>query len=198
MATFYHIARPTNPVWNLARTLVFVAIWSAVVVWGLPLGIVQVEHNANFDVPGFQELPVIGLALVIAGSLLVFWAAVTMALAGYGTPATFAAPRRLVVTGPYAWFRNPMVVGTLVQGVGLGALYGSLPVLLLFAGGALLWNLLRRRDDEDELQRVFGREFELYRRSVRCWLPMRKRWSPPPGTSPISYAELHRRRHHRR
>jgi protein-S-isoprenylcysteine O-methyltransferase Ste14 len=177
---------------------VVVAIWSVAVVWALPLAITRAERDADFDVPGFQELPVIGLALVVAGSLLVLWAAVTMALAGRGTPLTFAAPRRLVVTGPYAWLRNPMVVGTLVQGVGLGAMYGSLPVLLLFACGALVWNLLRRHDDEDELQRVFGREFELYRRSVRCWLPMRKRWSPPPGTTPISYAELNRKRRRRR
>jgi protein-S-isoprenylcysteine O-methyltransferase Ste14 len=186
----YRTAAPASAPWNLAKTMVMVSLWTVAVVWALPRTIASLERDGDFDIPGFQELPTVGAAVLAAGTLLVVWAAVTMAWQGRGTPLTFDAPRRLVVSGPYAWMRNPMVVGSLVQGLGLGALYGSLPIIGLFAAGALVWHLARRCDDEDELQRVFGREFELYRRSVRCWLPLRKRWSRPPGTGPIAYNEL--------
>ena len=186
----YRPARQAHSAWNLAKTLALVSLWSVAVVWALPRAVSSIERETMSGIPGFEELPVVGYALIAAGTFVVLWAAVTMALQGRGTPLTFDAPRRLVVGGPYAWMRNPMVVGSLVQGLGLGALYGSVPIIALFAIGALVWHLTRRGDDEDELQRVFGREFELYRRSVRCWLPMRKRWTPPPGTVPISYAEL--------
>lgn len=163
-----------------------------------PILTVRLQQAAGLDPLFFAIQTGAGLALLAAGTALVVWSVVTFATAGGGTPMPFDAPRRLVISGPYAWLRNPMVLGFVVQGVGVGLMAGSIPVILLYLLVGLWWNLLVRPRDEDQLQKVFGRDLELYRRHVPCWLPLRRRWSPPPQIGPISLDEVPQRRHSRK
>ena len=169
----YRSARPAPAFWNVIKTVPAIALFSFVLLQIVPKLIVRAQISGEFDVLVFPAQREIGLFLSWAGAAVVLWSALMLAIKGGGTPFPFDAPRRLVVDGPYAWFRNPMVTGMVAQGIGIGIAVGSGLVMLFFAFLALLWELLVRREDEDELQRTFGREFELYRRSVRCWLPMR-------------------------
>jgi len=163
-----------------------------------PILTVRLQQAAGLDPLFFTIQTGAGLALLATGTALVVWSVVTFATAGGGTPMPFDAPRRLVISGPYAWLRNPMVLGFVVQGVGVGLMAGSIPVILLYLLVGLWWNLLVRPRDEDQLQKVFGRDLELYRRHVPCWLPLRRRWSPPPQIGPISLDEVPQRRHSRK
>src|SRR5215475_7245344 len=54
---------------------------------------------------------------------------------GWGTPAPFVPPQRLVVVGFYRYVRNPMYVGFAVGWIGLWAVFGH-PDLRLIAGVA--------------------------------------------------------------
>ncbi|MGH7523912.1 MAG: methyltransferase family protein, partial [Gemmatimonadales bacterium] len=127
---------------------------------------------------------------MVLGTLLAIWSIVTFVIVGRGTPMAFDAPRLLVITGPYAWVRNPMVAGFLMQGIGVGLLTGSYVVILLYLLLGLGWDLWVRPLDEDTLQKRFGRDLERYRRHVPCWVPRSRPWSPPPPTAPISVDEL--------
>jgi protein-S-isoprenylcysteine O-methyltransferase Ste14 len=184
------VARPAPAFWNLTKTVPIIAGGSFVLSWFVPKIMVAWQHDAALDTFFFPERGDLGLAVLILGTLLVAWSAVVLAIKGGGTPLPFDAPRRLVVSGPYAWFRNPLVIGLVVQGIGVGIYSGSVLVLLFVAAIALIWNFGIRPAEEDALQKVFGRDFELYRREVRCWLPMRRAWTPPPHTGPISLEEL--------
>jgi len=194
----YRLAKPAPAIWNVFKTLVVIALFDAIVVWGLPTLILRVQHEgAGIDL-FFPPLVAAGKVLLVAGTLLVLWAGMMLAIAGQGTPLPFDAPRRLVVGGPYAWLRTPMVTGTLGQVVGVRLISGSIIILLLFPLIAFLWNAIFRSTEEDVLQLHFGRDYELYRRSVRCWLPMRSRWRPPADYVPFSVSDMHKAPRRRR
>jgi len=194
----YRPAKLAPAPWNVFKTLVVVAIFDAIAVWAIPAGIVAFQRDSgDFDALFFVQQPLPGRIVLVAASLVVLWGALTLSIKGAGTPVPFDAPRRLVVGGPYAWLRTPMVTGTVLQGVGICLMTGSIVVIVYFVTFALLWNTFVRPTEEDRLQSLFGRDFELYRRSVRCWLPMRAPFRPPEGAyAPISVNDgsLNRRR----
>lgn len=102
------------------------------------------------------------------------------AVSGNGTPVPLDPPRRLVITGPYAYVANPMQLGGTFILAEWGVLVGSLAVVAsafmaaLFSGGVAAWN------EGGELSQRFGQDWSLYRTEVRLWLP---RWRPYAGTT---------------
>lgn len=181
----YRVAKPAPVVWNVVKTLVVTVLFGAVFAWAIPTAIVLLQRESgDFDALFFPQQEEAGLIVFILASLIVLWAALMLAIKGGGTPLSFDAPRRLVVGGPYAWLRTPMVTGTILQGVGMGLIHGSIIVVVFYVIFAVLWNSFVRPTEEDQMQSLFGREFELYRRSVRCWLPMRGPWRRPIGDVP--------------
>lgn len=70
---------------------------------------------------------------------------------------------------PYRFTRNPMYLAGLGLWLGWAVFYGRLPVL----AGAALWaatNSVIITREERALNRVFGEEYHLYKRSVPRWL----------------------------
>ena len=76
-------------------------------------------------------------ATIAAGGCLVAWSILTFVFAGKGTPAPFDPPRRLVVSGPFHYSRNPIYIGAVVA----------------MAGAALYF---RRQDDDPGMRRGLG------------------------------------------
>ncbi len=119
-------------------------------------------------------LPLIGLGLAAVGELH---------RAG-GTPYPWDPTERLVVTGPYAYVRNPMqmaAVGLLV----LEAAILRAPMLLLaavlavaFSSGAAAFH------EEGDLARRFGADWGRYRANVPVWRLRRRPWTPPDRGEP--------------
>lgn len=94
-----------------------------------------------------------------------------MASAGNGTPLPLDSPRSLVVTGPYAYVRNPMVIAGLGQGIAVGLWLGSTLVLTYVLIGAWIWQFLARPLEDEDLRRNFGAVYLTYQHHVRCWQP---------------------------
>jgi protein-S-isoprenylcysteine O-methyltransferase Ste14 len=189
--SLYRLASPASSTRNVIKTLAMVAAFTAVVIWIIPDALVTLQRTSgDFDALFFPPQLPLGIAVLAAGTVLVLWGGLALALRGAGTPISLDAPRHLVINGPYAWLRTPMVTGATVQGGGVGLIHGSILVLIFFAAMALFWNSFVRPGEEHHLQGLFGRDFELYRRSVRCWLPMRSPWGGPAGdVPPITLAE---------
>ncbi|MFH1115251.1 MAG: isoprenylcysteine carboxylmethyltransferase family protein [Pseudomonadota bacterium] len=83
---------------------------------------------------------------------------------GKGTPVPLAPPRKLIVTGPYRYCRNPMQLGAVVYYFGLGTLMSSVWVgMLMFVIALLMVWLFQRFFEEPELEQRFGQEFREYR-----------------------------------
>ena len=186
----FRVANPAPASWNVLKTLLAIAGFDAIVLWGIPNLLLMVQHaDAGLDL-FFPPDVALGDAVLVASTCMVLWAGILLAIDGGGTPLPFDAPRRLVIAGPYAWLRTPMVTGTLGQVVGVGVITGSVLVVVFPLVIALLWNSFIRPTEEERLQQRFGRQFELYRRSVRCWLPMRSPWKPPAGFAPVALADM--------
>lgn len=164
-------AAPAGPLVNLARTLV-----QAVLFWAFFFGLVPaLLHAAEraLGIPGFASpgWRIAAIALFLAAGAANIATAVTLAVAGRGTPLPLACPRGLVVTGPYRCVRNPMAVSALTQGAAVGLYLGSPLVLLYAAAGAIAWQLFVRPWEERDLEERFGDDYRQYRASVRCWVP---------------------------
>lgn len=108
---------------------------------------------------------------VALGAALYLWCGWNFAMRGRGTPGPWDPPRKLVVSGPYRWLRNPMyvAVGLVVQGQAI--LYGSAAVAWL---GPIFWlctHLFVVFYEEPTLRKLFGADYEAYCRSVPRWIP---------------------------
>lgn len=99
---------------------------------------------------------------------------------GHGTPAPIAPPKKLVVVGFYRYVRNPMYVGFFTGWIGLWIVFGrasrsaALMALAAIIGVALFVQLY----EEPTLERLFGSDYNEYRRNVPRWIPRLTPWSP--------------------
>jgi protein-S-isoprenylcysteine O-methyltransferase Ste14 len=139
----------------------------------LPLALFWVERAAGggawqFASPAARAGGILLFLLASAANLASSYVMVTR---GRGTPLPSACARRLVVTGPYRYLRNPMAVSALAQAAGAGVYLGSPLALLYVLGAALLWQCVARPWEEEDLERRFGESYRRYREAVRCWIP---------------------------
>ena len=113
---------------------------------------------------------VLGTPFMAVGGWLAGWC-VALFLRRGGTPVPTSPPPGLIVTGPYAHSRNPMVGGALVFLFGLGIVLRSVSAAVIgvpVLGVAL--GLLVRHVEEPELRMRFGAEYVEYcRRVPRLW-----------------------------
>lgn len=106
-----------------------------------------------------------GIFLICAGEALRFWAA-----------GHLRKHELLTTSGPYAFVRNPLFIGSLLIATGFALMLQSHVLLVpLLAAFALAYRAETRRE-ERALQEKFGAAFERYREAVPAWLPRRTRY----------------------
>jgi len=136
-----------------------------------------------------RPLPYWGIArtvavlLVCAGLVPVVQSSIVFFKAD-GTPVPVASPPRLVVSGFYRYVRNPIYVGFLIILVGQTLLFGTLGLLKYTAAACLVGAAAVRCYEEPKLARMFGAEYEAYRRAVPAWIPRLHPWIPGEPTAP--------------
>lgn len=129
---------------------------------------------AGMDEPGGSgPAQVAGWVAGATGAALALWCVVTFARQGRGTPAPFDPPRRLVISGPYRFVRNPMYVGAGLALAGAALVYGSLELLAYLGLLFLASHLFVILHEEPALKRCFGQEYDHYCQRVGRWLPKR-------------------------
>lgn len=114
----------------------------------------------------------VGLALIVAGSILAFVCFGLFSAGGsLSRHAYFPDPSSFISSGPYRYVRNPMAKGgwTVLCGWGF---YRLSPAILLFAGFmALAMHLFIVYVEEPKLERRFGSSYRDYKRRVNRWIP---------------------------
>ena len=90
---------------------------------------------------------------------------------GGGGPGMETPPERLVVSGPFAWCRNPMYLGHLIFLAGLAlSLRSELGAAIALA--TAIWFQFRVNRDEKRLLERFGQPYVDYGARVKRWIPL--------------------------
>lgn len=108
-----------------------------------------------------------GLIVSILGEALQVWCF-----------ATIKTHRKLTVTGPYQFVRNPMYIGRFFLILGILMMTGSILLLIVFT--AIYWFYMTNRVNREEslLTELFGDDYRSYQRAVRPYLPSFNQWRP--------------------
>lgn len=89
---------------------------------------------------------------------------------GGGGPGMDTPPERLVVSGPFAWCRNPMYLGHIIFLLGLTLSLRSGLAAAITAATAV-WFQFRVARDEKRLRERFGQPYVDYSGRVKRWIP---------------------------
>ena len=111
-----------------------------------------------------------GMALYVAGFLLMAWALVRL---GGNYQLGGSSPRdadEMVMAGPYRVVRHPMYAAALSIALGLACLVQSLAFFSVFCIYLVLITWLIP-SEEEQLQRAYGEEYRAYRQKVRKLVP---------------------------
>ncbi len=108
---------------------------------------------------------VIGVILILAGEAMRIWAA-----------GHLRKNENLTVTGPYAYVKNPLYVGSILITTGFCIMAGNIYILAA-ATLAFCFHYIpyKKRVEGDRLKRIFGDRYEDYDRKVPDYIP---RWTP--------------------
>jgi protein-S-isoprenylcysteine O-methyltransferase Ste14 len=100
---------------------------------------------------------------------------------GMGTLAPWDPPARLVVRGPYAFVRNPMISGVVILLLAEGLLLRSPPHLEWAGIFALINAVYIPLFEEPQLKARFGHDYEQYASGVPRLIPRVRAWRPGDG-----------------
>ncbi len=107
------------------------------------------------------DLYAIGLPMIFLGMLLRLWAAGHLRKNG-----------EVTTTGPYAYVKNPLYLGTLLNLIGFCLIATQWAVL---AAGTVLFFLyyapFKKKRESDRLRNIFGEVWDAYDRAVPDYLP---------------------------
>ena len=155
----------------LIRAIVYASCFIAFLLIFVPARLLGRSGFARPASIGITELAGAGVAVI--GAIVALWCVFTFVFVGQGTPAPFDPPRRLVVRGPYRFVRNPMYIGAGLALAGAAVVFRSLALIGYLALLAAIVQAMVVWYEEPTLSRLFGADYEEYRRQVHRWVP---RW----------------------
>ncbi len=149
----------------------------------LPYFIVRYEsrlYNRPSAAPSIPLL-VLGLTIGLAGLVLLVMMVRMFILIGQGTIMPWDPTRHLIISGPYAYVRNPMILSVITVEVGEAIAFLS-PIMAFLAALFFAINTIYFiYSEEPGLEKRFGVEYLEYKKNVPRWLPRLKPWQPTPG-----------------
>ena len=146
----------------------------------LPITVlIIVPFNIEPDIT-VKSIPTLtgGLLLMCLGLYFMFLTISAFIRIGKGTLAPWSPTKKLVITGMYAYVRNPMILGVIMILTGESIAISSLHIFhwdLLFF---VLNNVYFGFFEEPGLAHRFGDEYRDYKKHVHRWVPRLKPYKP--------------------
>jgi protein-S-isoprenylcysteine O-methyltransferase Ste14 len=130
-----------------------------------------IEHNRTVhDWASFS----IGLLLIFIGLYLLSGTNSLLIRKGKGTLAPWSPTKKLVITGPYRYVRNPMIIGVWIALIGEAVALLSVNIgiwaILFFILNTVYFILY----EEPNLEKKFGEPYQTYKKKVHRWIPKLK------------------------
>ena len=118
----------------------------------------------------------IGLGLLLTGETIRIW---SVSYAGGETRTRNVGAKKLCSSGPYAFVRNPLYVGNMFMYVGIVFIAGAANILLMVATTLVFFTVqysLIIALEEEKLEELFGRKYQIYKKNVPAVFPRAFRW----------------------
>ena len=131
------------------------------------------RNSYSYYLVGFDNfLFYVAMFFLTLGLLLAIWSVRTFyTKGGEGTPGPWRPVSNLIISGPYLYVRNPMILGVVDLLLFESALFASMPFLLwaivFFVGNIIYFKIF----EEKELIKRFGTEYENYKNEVPMLFP---------------------------
>ncbi|TPN83971.1 methyltransferase family protein [Aquimarina algicola] len=145
-------------------------------VWLIALVVFPYIIINEFDIPIHSNniSTIISITLFVIFSSIGLTSAFAIISKGDGTPLPIDQTKKLVVSGPYKYVRNPMAIAGIGQGIAIGIYFSSVHLIIYACIGAVMWHFVVRPIEEKNMVNRFGEEYENYRKTVYCWIPRLK------------------------
>lgn len=129
--------------------------------------------------PAYAVFQILAATSLLIGIFWMSWAYSYLVFVGMGLPLeafgkALHPTRYLVTTGPYAYTRNPMIVGLLFILLGIAFLQRSVAGLILVPIIAAFISLYLVEFEEKALHKRFGKKYDEYRHNVTLLIPRLK------------------------
>lgn len=111
------------------------------------------------------------LSLIVGGAIAIVGVAIRAWASGHIRKASV-----LAVTGPYAYTRNPLYVGSFLMGVGFTVASGVWWLALVFCVLFLGIYFPVMRVESGDIRDIFGAEYDEYEREVPLFIPRLTPW----------------------
>ena len=131
------------------------------------------RNSYSYYLVGFDNfLFYVAMFFLTLGLLLAIWSVLTFyTKGGAGTPGPWRPISNLIISGPYRYVRNPMILGVVDLLLFESALFASISLLLwaivFFVGNIIYFKTF----EEKELIKRFGADYENYRNEVPMLFP---------------------------
>jgi len=130
----------------------------------------RVDALLSLSVVSAWPFSYFGIAPILGGVALRFWASSTIFNTGKGTPLYTRPPKSLVTTGPYRIIRNPLYLGGFLTYLGVLIIIPSLFLAILGLIGLPITYIGAYREEKG-LERRFGEDYRRYKQRVPGWIP---------------------------
>jgi len=118
-----------------------------------------------------------GFVLGVAGLVLIGWCISLFARKGRGTLAPWDPPRNMVVSEPYQYVRNPMIVSGFVMVLGEALFWGSWRIAAWACFFLVMNHFYFVLSEEPGLEKRFGESYRVYKANVPRWIPRFRPWT---------------------
>ena len=140
----------------------------------IPLLIFLFTRNSYsyYLVTPYNFLFYVAMFFLALGLFLAIWSVRTFyTKGGEGTPGPWLPISNLIISGPYRYVRNPMILGAVALLFFESALFSSIPFLLwaivFFVGNIIYFKTF----EEKELIKRFGEDYKDYKNEVPMLFP---------------------------
>lgn len=150
-----------NYTWLVSRVLIVIVIAFLIKGDQVPtLGFSQPSNDPT--------LAILGLALMVLGIGLAFWARFHLA-SNWGMPMSLKENPELVTTGPYTYIRNPIYTGVVLTMLGSGWTLGSWWFLMAFF--SLIYFIYASVQEEKIMLAAFPDTYPAYKARTKMLIP---------------------------
>ena len=157
----------------LARAVLAFVACPGIVAYAVPFLLHRIESDSHRNRAG--------LILLCIGTLLLLWCVRDFYVAGRGTLAPWAPPRRLVTVGLYRYTRNPMYIAVALVLLGWALWFESWMLLTYALAVTAAFHVRVVFGEEPWLARTHGEAWQRYKARVPRWLVSHRAARDPEG-----------------